>query len=174
MRSNTSSCPPHDIEAESAVLGAVLLAPAWLRACRELGLAEEEFYRQSHRLIYRAILALEGAGREIDHVTVAAQLALSRELDEAGGGEYVATLVERIPAIGNTRGYVAIVKELARRRELIRVGHELIAGVAAGESTDDLAARASRSLIRLGGSRTGRSLRFTAPATSWGAWRAPR
>lgn len=174
MRSIKSSCPPHDLEAESSVLGAVMLAPAWLRACHALDLRAEEFYRQSHRQIYDAILTLEKDGRAIDHVTVSAQLALTGELEKAGGGEYVVTLIERIPSIANTHAYVEIVKELARRRELLRVGQQLVAGVDAGDATVELVELATAALAEVAMPKSRPPLRFTAPATSWGEWEAPR
>lgn len=169
--SPVGSCPPHDLVAEASVLGAVLLAPAWLRACRSCGLAEEDFYRERHRTIYRAIIRLDEAHQPIDTLTVAAHLAESRELEEAGGREYVETLVERIPALGNTRAYAAIVHENARRRALINIAYELLDSVAGGVATDKILSRAAISLTDVGSSARRSSVRFTAPATNWSTWR---
>src|ERR1035437_4590286 len=88
--------PPHDLEAESSVLGAILLAERWLDPLLiDVGLRPDDFYRERHRLIYRAIIQLQEASEPIDTLTVTAQLTEIGKLEEAGGREYVETLVER-------------------------------------------------------------------------------
>ncbi|MFY9488976.1 MAG: replicative DNA helicase [Solirubrobacterales bacterium] len=118
--------PPHDLEAESSVLGAILLAERWLDPLLiDVGLRPGDFYRERHRLIYRAIIRLQEASEPIDTLTVAAQLAEDGEIEEAGGKEYIETLPERIPSIANTRQYGQIVKENSLLRNLLRASQEI-------------------------------------------------
>ncbi|MFY9264435.1 MAG: replicative DNA helicase [Solirubrobacterales bacterium] len=126
--------PPHDLEAESSVLGSIMLAERWLDPLLiDVGLRPDDFYRERHRLIYRAIIKLQEASEPIDTLTVSAQLAENGELEEAGGKEYVETLVERIPAIANTRQYGQIVKENALLRNLLRASQEIQESISSRE-----------------------------------------
>jgi replicative DNA helicase len=126
--------PPHDLEAESSVLGAIMLAERWLDPMLiEIGLRPDDFYRQRHRLIYQAIIDLQSASESIDTLTVAARLAETALLEEAGGKDYVETLVERIPAIANTKQYGQIVKENALLRNLLRASQEIQESIATRE-----------------------------------------
>jgi replicative DNA helicase len=126
--------PPHDLEAESSVLGAILLAERWLDPLLiDVGLRPDDFYRERHRLIYRAIIQLQEASEPIDTLTVTAQLTEIGKLEEAGGREYVETLVERIPAIANTRQYGQIVKENSLLRNLLRASQEIQESIAVRE-----------------------------------------
>ncbi len=126
--------PPHDLEAESSVLGAIMLAERWLDPLLiDVGLRPDDFYRERHRLIYRAIIRLQEASEPIDTLTVTAQLTETGRLEEAGGREYVETLVERIPAIANTRQYGQIVKENSLLRNLLRASQEIQESIATRE-----------------------------------------
>lgn len=114
--------PPHDESAEAAVIGAVLLAEGWLRSTEVSGLTAEDFYRPRHRVLWDAIKRAEGA---VDPLTIAADLEAHGELTDAGGKDYIESLVTRIPAIGNTKQYAQIVKEKADLRQVLLAGQEL-------------------------------------------------
>lgn len=114
--------PPHDEAAEAAVIGAVLLAESWLRSDEVSGLAAEDFYRPRHRLLWQAI---QRVGSPVDPLTVSADLDSHGELAEAGGKDFIDTLVTRIPAIGNTKQYATIVKEKSNLRQVLAAGQEL-------------------------------------------------
>ncbi len=116
--------PPHDLEAEQSVLGAMLVNPNAITAVAET-LAADDFYRDSHRLIYRAVLALFEKGEEVDVVTLSAQLEREGVLERAGGREFVHTLAEFVPAAANAAHYAGIVREQSVLRALIRVGNEI-------------------------------------------------
>ncbi|MBI5309998.1 MAG: replicative DNA helicase [Actinobacteria bacterium] len=134
IRAAAAGAPPHDLEAESSVLGAIMLAERWLDPLLiDVGLKPDDFYRQSHRLIYRAIIKLQEASEPIDTLTVSAQLTEDGELEEAGGREYVETLVERIPSLANTRQYGQIVKENSLLRNLLRASQEIQESIAVRE-----------------------------------------
>jgi replicative DNA helicase len=88
-------------------------------------LSPDDFYRDSHRTIYRAILALYDRGEEVDVVTLSAQLEREGVLARVGGREFVHTLAEFVPAAANAGYYADIVREQAILRALIRVGNEV-------------------------------------------------
>jgi replicative DNA helicase len=109
---------PHDPSAERAVLGALLLRPS---AIQDIGtkLAPEDFYLESHRCIYRAMLSVDEAGEPIDAVLVLKRL---RELDlveVAGGGAYLAQLGGAVPSAANVEHYAGIVKAAAVQRSVL-------------------------------------------------------
>jgi replicative DNA helicase len=116
--------PPHDLEAEQSVLGAMLVNPNAIAAVTE-SLTAEDFYRDTHRLIYRAMLALTGRGEEVDVVTLSAQLDREGMLERAGGRDFIHTLAEFVPAAANAVHYGSIVREQSVLRGLIKVGNEI-------------------------------------------------
>lgn len=119
-----SLLPPHDLEAEQSVLGAMLVNPNAIAAVAEL-LTADDFYRDTHRLIYQAVLTLYDRGQEVDVVTLSAQLERDSVLDRAGGREFVHTLAEFVPAAANAAHYAGIVREQSVLRSFIRVGNEI-------------------------------------------------
>ncbi len=116
--------PPHNLEAEQSVLGAMLVNPNAIAVVVET-LTADDFYRDSHRSIYRAILTLYDRGEEVDVVTLSAQLEREGVLAKVGGREFIHTLAEFVPAAANAGHYAAIVREQAVLRALIRVGNEV-------------------------------------------------
>ena len=116
--------PPHSIEAEQSVLGGLLLDNlAWDRAGDLL--AEDDFYRLEHRLIYAAIGALVGAGKPADVITVYEQLQQHGRGDDAGGLAYLNALAQSVPSAANLRRYAEIVRERAILRKLIAASDEI-------------------------------------------------
>jgi len=124
LETATTHLPPHDLEAEQSVLGAVLVNPNAITAVAE-SLSADDFYRDTHRLIYRAVLTLYDKGEEVDVVTLSAQLEREGVLERAGGREFVHTLAEFVPAAANAAHYAGIVREQSVLRALIRVGNEI-------------------------------------------------
>ena len=96
--------PPHNLEAEEAVLGAVLAAGRLLAEVAAL-LEEADFYRPAHRAIWRAMLRLADRGQPTDPVTVLGELDDSGELADVGGGPFLHTLVEAVPTVANAGHY---------------------------------------------------------------------
>lgn len=116
--------PPHSIEAESSVLGGLLLdRNAWDRVGDLL--VEDDFYRYEHRLIFGAIAALANASREADVVTVYEHLQRCGKEDEAGGLAYLGGLAQYVPSAGNIRRYAEIVRERAILRKLVAASDEI-------------------------------------------------
>jgi replicative DNA helicase len=116
--------PPHNLEAEEAVLGAVLAAGRLLGEVAAV-LEEADFYRPAHRAIWRALLRLADRGQPTDPVTVLGELADSGELADVGGGPFLHTLVQAVPTVANAAHYAGLVADTARRRRVIDLGIQL-------------------------------------------------
>jgi hypothetical protein len=116
--------PPHNLEAEEAVLGAVLASGRLLPEVTAL-LEEADFYRPAHRTIWRAILGLADRGEPTDPVTVLGELEQAGELADVGGGPFLHTLVEAVPTVANAGHYAHLVADTARRRRVIDLGIQL-------------------------------------------------
>jgi replicative DNA helicase len=116
--------PPHNLEAEQSVLGAMVVNPNAIPVAIEQ-LRDEDFYREGHRLIYRSILTLYDKGDEVDVVTVSAELDRQGVLERVGGRDFIHTLAEIVPAAANAGQYATIVREQSVLRSLIQVGNEI-------------------------------------------------
>jgi replicative DNA helicase len=116
--------PPHNLEAEEAVLGAVLTAGRLLVEVAAV-LEEADFYRPAHRAIWRAMLRLTDQGQPTDPVTVLGELHDSGDLADVGGGPFLHTLVEAVPTVANAAHYAQLVAETARHRRVIDLGVRL-------------------------------------------------
>ena len=116
--------PPQNLEAERAVLGAILLEPTILPRAIEL-LTPDDFYKEGHRKIYAAMLRLFERSEPADGVTVAEELRRAGALDEVGGQAALAVLGEEATVATQFGAYAAIVREKALLRELIRVTREI-------------------------------------------------
>src|ERR671912_1284340 len=143
--------PPHNLEAEEAVLGAVLASGRLLVEVAAV-LEEADFYRPAHRAIWRAILRLADRGEPTDPVTVLGELDQSRELADVGGAPFLHTLVEAVPTVANAGHYAQLVAETARHRRVIDLCIQLAHSDAdpavlvhlAGELADTTAAHGGR------------------------------
>src|SRR3712207_3143563 len=106
--------PPHDLEAEMSVLGAILISDRTLYALViEEGLRPDDFYRERHKLIYESMLGLYHDNEPIDHVTVVDHLRQRGALDEAGGPGAIDALAAAPPSVTGARRYATIVREHA-------------------------------------------------------------
>ncbi|MDE2212518.1 MAG: replicative DNA helicase, partial [Betaproteobacteria bacterium] len=127
--------PPHNIEAEQAVLGGLLLDNlAWDKIGDQI--TESDFYRDDHRKIYRAILALLDRSRPADILTVSEELTLRGELESVGGMAYLGALAHNTPSAANIRRYAEIVRERAVMRSLVQVGTEIVESAFAPSGRD--------------------------------------
>jgi replicative DNA helicase len=112
--------PPHNLEAEQSVLGAIMLSDRSLYALViEEGLLAEDFYRERHALIYRAMLTLYQENEPVDVLTVTDRLRQTGELEQVGGAASVDELTGIVPAAGHARRYAQIVRENALLRRLL-------------------------------------------------------
>jgi replicative DNA helicase len=118
--------PPHSIEAEQAVLGALMYDNrAWDAVADRL--IADDFYRRDHKLIFEAIVELADKAEPVDAVTVAGRLTSKALLEEAGGIDYIAGLVRDTASAANVRAYADAVRERSTLRRLISVGGEISA-----------------------------------------------
>ncbi|MGD8430853.1 MAG: replicative DNA helicase [Ectothiorhodospiraceae bacterium] len=118
--------PPNSIEAEQAVLGGLMVDNgAWDQVADRL--AESDFYRRDHRLIFRAIEALAEAGQPMDVVTLSEWLRSNDQLEDGGGLAYLGTLAKDTPSAANIRAYADIVREKSVLRQLIETGTQVAA-----------------------------------------------
>lgn len=116
--------PPHSIEAESSVLGGLLLdATAWDRAGDIV--QEDDFYRHEHKLIFAVVRDLLNANKPADVVTVSDRLDALGKLADAGGLAYLGGLAAFVPHSGNMRRYAEIVRERSVLRKLVSASDEI-------------------------------------------------
>jgi replicative DNA helicase len=116
--------PPHSVEAESSVLGGLLLDnAAWDRVADLLG--EGDFYRYEHRLVFDAISGLVNASRPADVITVFEHLRSLGKAEEVGGLGYLNSLAQYVPSAGNIRRYAEIVRERSILRKLVSASDEI-------------------------------------------------
>jgi replicative DNA helicase len=139
--------PPHNLDAEEALLGAVLLASSALAAAAETGLTADEFYRPAHGHIYVAALHLDRAGNPVDPVTVADELTRQGLHDMVGGVAQLITLQTNTPAMTNAGRYARIVRDMAQLRRLITAAAEI--SQEAYDLRDDVPAAIDRAEARV-------------------------
>jgi len=110
MAAELGKVPPQQLEAEQSVLGGILLDSDGLPAALEV-LKGDEFYRDAHRVIFRAAQDLFERNAPIDLVTVADYLAQKNLLESVGGAAYLASLAEAVPSASNIAAYARIVSD---------------------------------------------------------------
>jgi replicative DNA helicase len=116
--------PPHSVEAEQSVLGGLLIDnSAWDKAADLL--ADSDFYRYEHKLIYAAVGKLVNAGKPADVVTVFEELTSLGKADDCGGLSYLNALAQSVPSAANLRRYAEIVRERAVLRKLVSASDEI-------------------------------------------------
>lgn len=129
--------PPHDLDAEAAVLSAVLLDPTAMDQVQDL-LRHEQFYSEAHVRIFEVAEALRDEGGAIDVVLVATRLRDTGRLVQVGGMAYLTEVMNAAPAVGNVRKYAQIVVDKWRVRTAIQICHKHAAvGFAEYGDTDD-------------------------------------
>ena len=118
--------PPHDIEAEQAVIGSMLTDKDAVITAVEFIIAED-FYREDNKAIYEAMLNLYNRGEAVDLITVKSELVSLGKFESVGGLEYLSGLPAVVPTTANIEKYVKIVEEKSMLRTLIKTADELIA-----------------------------------------------
>jgi replicative DNA helicase len=120
-----SKVPPNSLEAEMAVLGAMLIEKEVIESITET-LQPKHFYSDIHRKIYEAILELRSRNLPVDVVTLSEELKKSGRLEELGGQKYLTDLMEKVSTAAHTQAYATIVKEKSVLRDLIRVSTSVV------------------------------------------------
>lgn len=127
---------PYSMEAEKAVLGAIILAPEQIRELTNT-LRSDDFFVDNHKKIYEAMQELFLESKNIDPVTLVEMLVQSGTYNEAGGKEYVAALADSVPEISNIKDYAKIIRDKALLRRLIGASEEISEMAYAGEGDVD-------------------------------------
>ncbi len=117
--------PPQNLEAERAVLGAILLDNEAVYSVMEI-LEPSAFYQPSHRLIYGTMVELSERGEPIDIVTLVDRLRSAGSIEQAGGADYIPTLADEVPTSAGVVNYARIVREKAVLRHLIETSTEIV------------------------------------------------
>ena len=117
--------PPHNLEAEESLLGAMLLSRDAISAATEAHVDASDFYKPAHTHVFEAIMSLYGQGEPVDPVTVADELRRADLLDALGGRNTLLRLQTGTPASANASHYATIVNELALLRRLIAVAGDI-------------------------------------------------
>src|SRR5256714_6195183 len=127
--------PPHSLEAERSVLGAVLLDERHLfPLLMEEHLRPQHFYREQHGAVFAAMLELYENDGKIDQLTVAETLRQHGKLDEVGGAEAIDELAGWVPAAGHAREYGRIVRDNSQMRALLHASYEIQTSVLSREA----------------------------------------
>jgi replicative DNA helicase len=116
--------PPHNIDAEKALIGAILLKPELMHDISVI-VYPESFYADKHRQIYKAIIEIFTKGDPIDLLSVSTQLKTNNQLDRVGGASYITELTQTVPAAGNGNYYAELVQSRAVLRSLINAGDDI-------------------------------------------------
>ena len=128
--------PPHSIEAEQSVLGAIIMDHEAVVVASEI-LKPQDFYRPDHQQIFAAIMELYTSGSPIDLVTIQDKLVQKGILEQIGGLPYIAELANTVPTSAHIKQYAQIVEEKAVLRRLIKASQEITAKSYEGDEKID-------------------------------------
>jgi replicative DNA helicase len=140
--------PPQSVDAEESVLGAILLDNSAIDRVTGV-LQPDDFYRESHRKIYRAMQALADRSEPADLVTLGEVLRGRGELTDVGGAAYLAELAERVPTAANVAYYAKLVRDKAVLRNLITTATSIAERGYAGQEVKELLDRAEQEIFAL-------------------------
>lgn len=136
--------PPQSLEAETAVLGSMLLSRDAIGQAIEL-LSPASFYKEAHKDIFTAIIRLYDDNKAVDLITIIEELKRNNLLDRIGGPSYITSLVSAVPTAANIVHYAKIVKEKMVLRSLISAGTQIVADCyEKGDNVDALVDKAEQ------------------------------
>jgi hypothetical protein len=126
MAQTQTHVPPQNLEAEASVLGAMMVSEGAIApVILDIRLRDEDFYRERHRIVFRAVKALYERSEPVDALTVTEHLTQQGELAEAGGKDAVSEFASTVPAPGNARHYAQIVKQNSLLRRLLEASQRI-------------------------------------------------
>jgi replicative DNA helicase len=166
LRSRSAArVPPHNIEAEESLLGAMMLSRDAMLAAIEAHIEPNDFYKPAHGQIYDAMYLLHGRGEPVDPVTVAEELRHRGLLDALGGRSTLLRIQAATPASANAEHYAGIVSELSLLRRLIGVAHDIAEmGYAPEDDVADTLDRAEAMVFEVAEHRVADSMTKLYPA----------
>lgn len=149
LKMELGKVPPHDLEAEQAVIGSMLTDRDAVISAIEV-LKQDDFYREDNRAIYEAILNLYNRAEPIDIITVKSELETMGKFEQVGGLEYLAELPEKVPTTANAIKYIKIVEEKSVLRNLIKTANEIIElGYDPTEEVEDIMEGAEKKIFNI-------------------------
>lgn len=147
--------PPQNLEAEQAVLGAILLDGDALITAMER-IISDDFYRGAHQRIFSAMIEISDGNEPVDLVTLTARLQDKKQLEEVGGISYLSELANAVPTAANVDYYAQIVKEKSILRRLIRTATQIVTnGYSGGEEVGVLLSDAEQRIMEISQDRSG-------------------
>lgn len=139
---------PQSIDAEQAILGAILLYPETFSLTYEEGLRAEDFFQDVHQKIYLAANEVEDQGRNVDVTLLINRLTEKNQIAQIGGAEYLSDLISTATTISNLKYYIEIVRSKAQLRQLITTAHQILADSAdEKDDIDDVFDRAEKMIL---------------------------
>ncbi len=146
--------PPHDIEAEQAVIGSMLTDKDAVMLAAEK-LKPESFYREDNRAIFEAMLNLYNKAQPVDILTVKDELTSVGLFEKIGGMEYLVLLPDKVPTTANAQKYISIVQEKYMLRNLIKAGNEIVdIGYNGTDDMEEMMGMAEKKIFDLSQNRT--------------------
>ncbi|MBG9734401.1 replicative DNA helicase [Paenibacillus alvei] len=146
--------PPQNLEAEQAVLGAILLQSEALITSMER-IQSEDFYNPAHQMIYEAMIELGEDNQPIDLVTLTAKLKDKQQLEDVGSVSYLTKLANAVPTAANVDYYAQIIEEKSMMRRLIRTATQIASeGYTGGEDVSGLLSDAERRILEISNRRS--------------------
>ncbi len=149
---------PQNIEAEEAILGAILVNPSCLAKVSDV-LTPANFYKPAHRNIYEAMMELFNNNDNIDIVSVSDVLSYSQKLESSGGRAYINDLAENAITTSNVSYYAKIIQEKSIKRALISAGSEIVSKGYDLEPSSDSLEQAEKLIYEIGSSKNSSDLK---------------
>ena len=141
--------PPQQIEAEQSLLGGIMVDSLGLPSALEV-LKGDEFYKESHRIIFTAIQDLFERNEPVDILTVTNLLEERKLLESVGGASYIAALTDAMPTSSNVAAYAKIINEKAVMRRLIQSANEIISfAYGGGKNSEEVLDSAEAAIFRI-------------------------
>ncbi|HUI49915.1 MAG TPA: replicative DNA helicase [Acidimicrobiia bacterium] len=164
-RAGVARIPPHNLEAEESLLGAMMLSREAITAAVEAHLEGSDFYKPAHSAIFDAAYSLHSRGEPVDPVTVAEELRRAAQLDQLGGRQTLLRIQAATPASANAQHYALIVAELSMLRRLIETaGGIQEMAYAAEDAVDETLDRAEAAIFEVAERRVADTLTPLYPA----------
>lgn len=142
--------PPHSFEAETSVLGSMILTESAVATAQEM-LNPEDFYKEAHRKIFKALIDLYSQGSSTDPVVLVEELKRRGILEAVGDKNYIHILLDSVPNPHSVKHYAQIVRDMSFRRNMIDIGHGISnLGYQASDGVEEVYDKAEDSLFQLG------------------------
>ncbi len=146
--------PPHNVDAERALLGAIILKPEVMHDI-SVTIYAESFYAEKHRVIYQALFETFTKGDPIDVISLTQRLRSDKKIDSVGGAAYITELIETVPAAGNAMYYAELVQAKSILRNLIHAAEDIAeVGYSDPENIDEAMDHAEKKIFHVTDSPT--------------------